>query len=685
MKVALLFPPYGGYTYPYSSLPTLAGYLRSIGHEVVQLDAGARVVDRMLTGERLGAFHKTVTARIEELSALKRLTRKQRDELYNALAVDLFAADVIGKIERAKAVFRSKELFYRTDEYRRAANLVRRAFEIISAASLPTKLNHIHVIHKERMTLEYIHALAPDPKRNPFLETMRDELVPWILEHKPALAGISIAYEEQLVAGYALAGLIKSAAPECHVAIGGATITLGEGTIRRDPLAFKHVDSYVFGEGEGALARLIEIVESGGEIENEWPGVYLCSEGGSAPIAPAESGRGREDVDALPTPDYRGLNLEDYLSPETVFLIAGARGCYWNKCAFCGVSPSFKGGFKQRSLDLLKNDLLTLKERHGARFIDFTDEGIAPKRLARIAEFLAGLDSPTFWQTMARYEQGFTPELLERLGSGGCRVLSFGHESACQRVLDLMRKGTRFETGARLIRDVSSAGIAVSLQSFLGFPGETEDEAGQSIEYLVSVRDHVATSAMGMFKLMEFAPAHCEPEAFGIEKIRRIDSAEIIPDYLYQTSSGAGRAEVKKSFKQAMIRMTEAYPGQYILLDGSFGAHLLLLVARFDQTKVEDIFRREGRDEGIHGKRPALLDTILKRRIKRRGVVLYNPANARMLWFGLDYAPWLELMDGGATVAGIQKDLIEEGGVEAAMTFLTIAYDLFHEGFIDML
>ncbi len=47
------------------------------------------------------------------------------------------------------------------------------------------------------------------------------------------------------------------------------------------------------------------------------------------------------------------------------------------------------------------------------------------------------------WFTFARMEKGFDYETCKLLFDAGCRILMFGFESAVQRIVDLMQKGTK--------------------------------------------------------------------------------------------------------------------------------------------------------------------------------------------------------------------------------------------------
>ena len=227
--------------------------------------------------------------------------------------------------------------------------------------------------------------------------------------------------------------------------------------------------------------------------------VYISPE---LPAARYESGDKdrcqRMNGDAFPTPDYTGLNLQDYLTPEPMFSLSNARGCYWRKCAFCNVSLSFMREFRQRSMERVQEDIATVVSRYKAKWIFFADDCVPPSRCRELADYLSGKKKPVYWVTECRFEKAFSPGLLRRLYRGGCRQLSFGNESANQRVLDRMRKGTRAPWNRKLIRAAAKAGIAVHLQNFLGFPGERASEARETVALLLDKREVYRLHGAGM-------------------------------------------------------------------------------------------------------------------------------------------------------------------------------------------
>ena len=68
MKIALVYPPFADATQPYSSLPVLAGYIRSRGHhEIALYDANLDFVLYFLSQERIESAASRIRERICEL------------------------------------------------------------------------------------------------------------------------------------------------------------------------------------------------------------------------------------------------------------------------------------------------------------------------------------------------------------------------------------------------------------------------------------------------------------------------------------------------------------------------------------------------------------------------------------------------------------------------------------------
>jgi len=439
------------------------------------------------------------------------------------------------------------------------------------------------------------------------------------------------------------------------------------------------------------LGKLLEIVDSDFSIKNKLSGLYLKSElhSKAKKRITIENRCEREDYRNLPSPDFSGLNLEDYLAPETVFLITNSRGCYHRKCSFCNISISFSNQFQQRSVEKIQQDLGSLKKKHGARFIFFADDGISVKRCLRISDFISGLDSPMYWQTMVRMEKSFTPPILRRLRQGGLRLLSFGMESGNQRILDQMRKGTKVEDNKRLAHDVFEAGVAVHINNIFGFPTETEDESQDTLDFLIENKSHVTSVYIEVFKMLEFAPVQLHPEEFGIVRVRRRKIDELIPAYFFSAESGMSRKEVKKFFKKVSSSLGRAYPAQKLFLDGAFSAHMFMYLGRFDELTLENIFPDRPLSGRMMDKRPRLLPEVISRRVSRKKTALYNPRTGALIFLTPSGASLASMMDGERTLNDIRRDLLAPAAgaklpLDKVVSSLSATHELYRTGFIDL-
>ncbi len=696
MHTLLLSPPIGCLTHPSLSLPSLTASLRSNGHYVEQCDMGIRVIDRMLSATYLSSLHRS---NLEKEQSLQRKTRTEKERVHLRLlkAANLFSPDVIARIEDAKAALRSQDRFYQPAEYRSATNAVRRALEIISAASFPTKVSFNDVSFGKRISLQRINELTTDRLRNPFLDQLSLLLPDVLAGSKPDVVGISATYYPQLVTGYSLARLIRAILPDAHIVMGGSALTSAEQRLRSDPLAFDWVDSYVFGEGETALNHLLAMIESDFSISNPYSKLFRKTDTArSAPVRVAyENGPEREDFSSLPTPDYDGLDLQDYLSPEPVLLLSNARGCYHRKCAFCNVSLAFNSGFQQRSLDALQRDIHSLQKRHGARFFFFADDCVPPSRCREIADVSAAPQStPFFWQTEVRFEKQFDRELFKGLAQGGCLQLIFGNESGNQRTLDRMCKGTDVQRNRNLIRLASEEGIAVHLQNFLGFPGETIEEGNDTIELMLELREYVASFALGTFHVSEYSPVHQAPDSFGVRRLRRVRKTDLIPHFSFSTDCGTPRGTVESRHAAALKRLNRVFPFQDHYLDGPCGAHLLLHLAHFKGRVPDQVLPLpfDFQAESMLGHRPIMASGIMQTALGRDKRLLYSRDTCLSVVVDARRADILGLADGAASLDQLcakhyaqDPSASDEDIVERSLSLALTAVDLQRGGFLEFL
>ncbi|MBI4881031.1 MAG: B12-binding domain-containing radical SAM protein [Planctomycetes bacterium] len=356
-----------------------------------------------------------------------------------------------------------------------------------------------------------------------------------VLSTEPDLVGITMPFQEQIIEGLRIAARIRRARPDTRIAIGGPQVTKYEKQLFADPTLFDFIDFAVVGEGGAAVVELAEALQ-GRRAFGDVRSLYWRRNGGVA-----FSGRGAAaSMDLLPGPSYDGANFDSHFKPEPLFGLMTSRGCAYNRCAFC--SEAFHSNFDMRSPKRVFADVKRLVERNGARHVFFWDSLLPPRTMWELADMIAaeGLDVSWFANTKF-YDLFARPDQVKRLYDGGLRALHFGMESANQRVLDLMRKGTRIDRVPAMLRALHDGGILAQVSWFAGFPTETLEEHQDTVRFLERHRETIDLDVFVgsfYFEFGTYVAAH--PEEFDAEIV------DIGGDFALRCRSGMSPEEVER-------------------------------------------------------------------------------------------------------------------------------------------
>ncbi|MBF0299047.1 MAG: cobalamin-dependent protein [Oligoflexia bacterium] len=294
-------------------------------------------------------------------------------------------------------------------------------------------------------------------------------------------------------------------------------VIVGGGIITSDPVpameALKQVDFGVIGEGEITCCELFSALESENEsekVKNEGSGsdsdsdsdsdlskvnglIYTDKDqkykgSGDSKYKITNARKENENIDSLPWPDYDGFELDKYFaaSPSisglnrknTVFMIA-SRSCPY-ACTFCFHTIGRK--YRQRSLDDFFAELDYMVSKYKIDFICLADELFARKK-DRVSAFCKKMQELNIkWWAQFRVDD-ITTELISILKSGGCEIMSFGLESADNRVLKSMRKGTTVELIEKTLKLVYDAGMSMEGAFIFGDIAETRETAENTFNW----------------------------------------------------------------------------------------------------------------------------------------------------------------------------------------------------------
>lgn len=575
MKVVLVYPPTCDPTAPYVSLPLLGACLRAAGHEVLLVDANLEAFDRLFRPETLAALAARLERRLARLEARTSLDHEQQ-LAYTALwGARGDAASAPGAIVDALATLRDRtgERFYDPTRYEAAVGAVESALRLVSAAHHPLELSFAG--YRTPFSLLDLRAIEADarPERNPFAASFV-ELAHRLRDAAPDLIGISVVFPGQLQPAYALAAALRATLPATPIVGGGPALTQLlcrlEGPPRERALGPFH--AAVLFEGEAALLELVDRLARG-----ELP--HGCVEG-----------RRDQALTGLPAPDYTGLPLDRYLSPELVLSYDLSRGCYWGRCAFCHYGLAERGcaRYRDRPVELAGAHLAELSRRHGTRLFYLSQDSVAPRTILGLARTLRSTGAGLRWSTDLRPEPFFDAARARELAAGGALSVSLGVESAAPRVLERIDKGITVEEMASAIRSLATAGVATELMCFTDFPTESRAEALATLRFLEQHRHEISLFMCGEFALTAGSRVAAEPRTFGVGEVWRVRGDELGTGIFFEEERPAKTAEDRAAVADALARVARSFRMRSYPWAGSLStAHTMLWYARHGA----DVFR----------------------------------------------------------------------------------------------
>lgn len=507
-------------------------------------------------------------ARLDRLASLRHADQLEYASLWRARGDALWVPD---EIDDAVAVLRDRtgKRFDALADYERAVSTIDCATAVISAAWGPLQVDFVRYRTPfALLTMAEIEHDAHD-KRNPF-HSCFVELCERIAAAGVHAVGISIVFPGQLQPAWALARLLKQRVPGVHVTAGGPAITQVLARLPSDRAlqALGSFDSAVLYEGEHALLALVRAIERGED-----------------PCAQGRVLRGTriDDLSILPAPDFRGLPLERYLSPELVLPYDPTRGCYWGKCAFChyGLADAGTARYRERDAEQVVDHLRDLSGEHGCGIFYLSEDTLAPAMATKIGRAVSRARLKIKWATDMRPERGLTPDVCGQMAEGGALAVSLGVESGSPRVLRLIDKGMGVDHVRAAILNLAGAGIAVEAMAFTGFPTENRPEALETLKLLRELRDSIALFICGDFYLTHGAAVAREPSRYGVAEVWQIQGDEIGTSLFWRPRVEAKTDRDREAIDAAIEALSKGWTLRSYPWAGALStAHSLLAYAR---------------------------------------------------------------------------------------------------------
>jgi anaerobic magnesium-protoporphyrin IX monomethyl ester cyclase len=121
-------------------------------------------------------------------------------------------------------------------------------------------------------------------------------------------------------------------------------------------------------------------------------------------------------------------------------------------------------------------------------------------------------------------------------------MLFFGLETASERMIEHMFKGTQRETMSRILKDCAQVGIWNHSFYFFGFPTETLEDAKATISFIEAHHDSIHSASPGEFVLERYSPVYLDPARYGVRRILKKPEQDLAIHFDYELASGIDNA-----------------------------------------------------------------------------------------------------------------------------------------------
>ncbi len=512
----LIFPPFADPTWAYVGLPALKGYLGKRGIKVSLQDYNIEGLHFLLASTTMEEWQQRLTQRLRALHRRKKLSLYEQME-YQRVAE---ALPLCRDYSDCLTVMQDPEQFYDKKAYLRARDGFEDLFQVMEGVYFPFRFSFNRADHLvapwDFKLLDYYI----EKKRSPFDPFYRQQLADLTT---PGFIGLSLTFVSQIPETFYLCSLIREYFPDCFLMLGGPCIdqivrNSSPETVSR---IFEYVDAVGLQEGEKTLEQLLPLLQDGIQEPERFAAIPNLLMKGSTPGSIMQGPAETLDLNDAATPDYSDLDPGRYLAPDRLLLYSPTRGCYWNKCSFCsyGFNQSGRHAYREIAVERAACDLQAMQQQYGVSNFYLSSDVLSPAYVAALAQRIIAKGLDIRWSTDLRIEPSYTPERCRLLYQAGLRAVAFGVESGSDRVLHLMNKGIDADLIRRINRNFHQAGISTSWMTFLSHPGETGQEAGETLALIDQQSGMVDQFITGEFNLTPGSLISCHPEQYGIASV----------------------------------------------------------------------------------------------------------------------------------------------------------------------
>jgi radical SAM superfamily enzyme YgiQ (UPF0313 family) len=306
-----------------------------------------------------------------------------------------------------------------------------------------------------------------------FYAGLKNYFLALLNKEKPSVLGLSV-YGDTLGPSLFAFKLAKEHLPSLKTIMGGGIFAdqLAPGSLELDFFVEKtnaYIDKIIIGEGEELFLRFLR-----GEL-NEAQKIVGVKDLPGAVV----------DLSCVNVPDFSDFDLQFY--PHLAHY--GARSCPF-QCKFCAETVNW-GKYRKKNVTQTVKEFIKLYERHSYQLFLLTDSTLNPIA-AELAKEIIKSGVSIYWDGFLRADRHVcNPGNTLAWRRGGFYRAKLGIESGSQEVLDLMDKRITVEQSEAALASLAYAGIKTTTFWLFGFPGETEQDFRETLDFIEKCKDNI--------------------------------------------------------------------------------------------------------------------------------------------------------------------------------------------------
>lgn len=335
--------------------------------------------------------------------------------------------------------------------------------------------------------------------------------------------GISFLTGPMIRGAIALSGLARRLRPDVPIVFGGWHSSLLPEQTLRSGMA----DIVVRNQGEIPLVEIASALRDG-RTTGDIAGTSFLD--GDTVVRNPD--RPPENINDLPLPAFGLADFDAYeaLTGIRKLPFASSLGCPY-ACHYCTDQVFYERRFNAYSADRVVSEVASLVARYRIAEVALLDSNfpVNVKRAVEIARGFLDSDVRFRWTFQASTDLlcRMTEDEVRLLGESGVTHMGFGTESASPSVLKEMNKQhQRVEDMYEVAQKALRAGIRVTFNLILGYPGETESDRARTFRVMSDIsRGHPNVSfSPNVFTPYPGIPIWPQLRELGVEEPRSLEA-----------------------------------------------------------------------------------------------------------------------------------------------------------------